>query len=122
MYRGGKAEINLKKSVSTTSITILFQLLSSSTLSQVVLGAILQMLFVFPLWMFCCFVDSARLSRVPQMCSARRETNPDDFLIFEVFYGAFWGASEGQGLGQPVERRHFFGDVLDKHSRGQQVH
>lgn len=59
----------------------------------------------FPLWMFCCFVNSAQLSRVTPMCSAWRETNPHDFLIFEVFYGAaaFCGAPEGQGLDLPGE-------------------
>lgn len=59
----------------------------------------------FPLRTFCCFVNSAQLSRVTQMCSAWRETNPDDFLIFEVFYGAaaFCGASEGQGMDLPAE-------------------
>lgn len=39
------------------------------------------------------------------MCSAWRETNPDDFLIFKAFYGAaaFCCASEGQGLELPGE-------------------
>lgn len=54
--------------------------LSSSTLSQVVLGAILEMLFVS--LCECSAVNSAQLSRGTQMCSAWRETNPDDFLIF----------------------------------------
>lgn len=81
----GKAEINLRKSVSTApAITILFLLLKLFHAEPSRLGCNSGDALCFPLRMFCCFVNSAQLSRVTQMCSAWREMNPDDFLIFAL--------------------------------------
>lgn len=102
MCCGGKAEMNLRKSVSAAStVTILFLLLKRFHAEPSRLGCNFGDALCFPLWRFCCSVSSVQLSRATQMCSAWRETNPADCFIFEVQLSV--ERSEGQGLDLPWE-------------------
>lgn len=122
----GKAEINLRKSVSTApTITILFLLLKLFHAEPSRLGCNFGDALCFPLRMFCRFASSAQLSRVTQMCSAWRETDPDDFLIFVLQRRSLlWSVRRARPWTCPekptfcVNRPH----VLHKDSHGQLVH